>query len=295
MGSQLAPRACPPASLRAQGRPWGERGWDPHAGHQQPGPAGRQALEGRLLAGRAGPARGSLRLPVEPPAPAAGPASAPVSVCTNPFPGGRDHRALMTVPGPHAGLPGNGEQTHHCLRPPAGLLMGEPREGQPSPRPRHGWDPPARPGLPPPPPRVLPSCPGAPASREQRLLPSSRTGLQNPATRTQAQGPPMEPPAGEPLHVPPSGAGGPGRSGAGATRAALACCGREAGVVYSGRRTGQPLGGSAQVHPVPPPPRCLGGDPEHGEQGLRGAAAQQRPAAGVTPAGRQAARVSVEG
>lgn len=105
----------------------------------------------------------------------------------------------------------------------------------------------------------------------------------------------MEPPAGEPLHVPPSGAGGPGRSGAGGTRAALACCGREAGVVYSGRRTGQPLGGSAQVHPVPPPPRCLGGDPEHGEQGLRGAAAQQRPAAGVTPAGRQAARAAVEG
>lgn len=104
----------------------------------------------------------------------------------------------------------------------------------------------------------------------------------------------MEPPAGEPLRVPPSGAGGPGRSGAEGTRAALARCGREAGVVYSGRRTGQPLGGSAQVHPVPPH-RCLGGDPEHGEQGLRGVAAQQRPAAGVTPARRQAARASVKG
>lgn len=57
--------------------------------------------------------------------------------------------------------------------------MGEPREGQPSPRPRHGWDPPARPGLPPRPPGCC-----HPALGPQQAESSGFSPVLEPASKT---------------------------------------------------------------------------------------------------------------
>lgn len=148
VGPPRGPVRQPACGLRAG--LGGDRSWDPHAGHQQPSLAGRQNLEGRPLAGEAGKLMATCGAP--------GPGSWP-GLCTclclhKSLPKQARSRSFDDCArAPHR--PPRPWRTNAPLSaapPPASLLMGKPREGQPPPEARVG---PTRHGLgtPPPPPQ----------------------------------------------------------------------------------------------------------------------------------------------